>query len=267
MRKDITIRIPRRVLRTALILAISAFVIAPIAVSASHQFTDVPDTNVFHDNIGWMSDNGITAGCNPPDFDEYCPKDNVTREQMAAFMQRLAEGKVVDAATAVSAESADDADMLDGLDANQLSRVAYAVATNDAWVGDGTNGDILTTTINAPIDGFLVISASSDVFSYSVDDSPGCAIELNDAVVSSSRRQIEVNGTGSVNREEDCSTQTVVPVMAGDHEVSFVTTLSPATGVTYDESALTVMFVPFDAQGNPPTDFTVNSVGLESAND
>jgi hypothetical protein len=31
---------------------------------------------------------GITVGCNPPANDLFCPKDNVTRGQMAAFMRR-----------------------------------------------------------------------------------------------------------------------------------------------------------------------------------
>ncbi|VAV92897.1 hypothetical protein MNBD_ACTINO02-2304 [hydrothermal vent metagenome] len=31
---------------------------------------------------------GITLGCNPPDNDRFCPDNVVTREQMAAFLQR-----------------------------------------------------------------------------------------------------------------------------------------------------------------------------------
>lgn len=40
-----------------------------------------------------------TRGCNPPVNDQFCPEDAVTREQMAAFMHRLAVGRSVDAAT------------------------------------------------------------------------------------------------------------------------------------------------------------------------
>jgi hypothetical protein len=63
----------------------------PIAVIATDAFTDVPESNVFHSSITWMKDNEVTLGCNPPDNDEYCPSDTVTREQMAAFMRRLAQ--------------------------------------------------------------------------------------------------------------------------------------------------------------------------------
>lgn len=73
----------------------------PTAAFAAHQFLDVPDSNVFHDDIGWLADNEVTRGCNPPDNDMFCPSDTVTREQMAAFMRRLAgtSGEVGDQVT------------------------------------------------------------------------------------------------------------------------------------------------------------------------
>jgi len=80
--------------RTALVVTLAALVGAlvatPIAVYASHQFTDVPNTNPFHADITWLADAGITKGCSPT---EYCPKDNVTREQMAAFLKRFADNQ------------------------------------------------------------------------------------------------------------------------------------------------------------------------------
>ena len=72
----------------------TALITSPIAVLASHQFTDVPNTNIFHDDIAWIADRGVTKGCSPT---EYCPKDFVTREQMAAFLHRLGVNQVVDA--------------------------------------------------------------------------------------------------------------------------------------------------------------------------
>lgn len=61
------------------------------AVIAAHSFTDVPDDNTFHADIEWIAENRVTRGCNPPANDEYCPDDNVTREQMSAFMRRLSQ--------------------------------------------------------------------------------------------------------------------------------------------------------------------------------
>lgn len=68
---------------------LAATIAAPAAVWASHRFVDVPDENVFHDDIDAIADAGVTLGCNPPDNTLYCPDDLVTREQMAAFMNRL----------------------------------------------------------------------------------------------------------------------------------------------------------------------------------
>jgi len=99
MDRFVIVRIPKRWLRIALVVAVTTAVIAPVSVFASHTFTDVPDSNVFHEDIAWLSDNGVTQGCNPPANTEFCPKDKVSREQLAAFMRRLAENQVVDAGT------------------------------------------------------------------------------------------------------------------------------------------------------------------------
>ena len=55
-------------------------------VLASHQFSDVPDTNPFHDDIDWMADAGITGGFGDGTFR---PTDAVSRQAMAAFMRRF----------------------------------------------------------------------------------------------------------------------------------------------------------------------------------
>ena len=53
---------------------------------ASHKFNDVPDSNVFHDDISWLAGTGITKGYGDGG---YHPTDPVTRQAMAAFMKRL----------------------------------------------------------------------------------------------------------------------------------------------------------------------------------
>ncbi len=50
-------------------------------------FTDDGDS-VFHDDINAIGAVGITLGCNPPDNDQFCPNDPVTRAQMASFLVR-----------------------------------------------------------------------------------------------------------------------------------------------------------------------------------
>ena len=118
-----------RSIKLSLALAVLAVVLIPVAAVASHQFTDVPDSNIFHDDIAWMADNNVTKGCNPPANDKYCPGTTVTREQMAAFMHRLAINKVVDAKTAVNADNALNADKLDGIDSPAFRSIAASASS------------------------------------------------------------------------------------------------------------------------------------------
>ena len=73
----------RGVVATGVLVALLAF---PLGVIASHQFSDVPDSNPYHADIDAVADAGVTTGCGGG---KYCPAAFVTREQMAAFMNRL----------------------------------------------------------------------------------------------------------------------------------------------------------------------------------
>ena len=46
------------------------------------------DGSIFEDQIDKLATAGVTLGCNPPTNDLFCPDDNVTRGQMAAFLHR-----------------------------------------------------------------------------------------------------------------------------------------------------------------------------------
>lgn len=79
-------RLLRRRSMTLATLAIGMAIAFPFGVLASHQFSDVSDANPFHDDIEALADSGVTLGCGGG---EYCPTEYVTREQMAAFLNRL----------------------------------------------------------------------------------------------------------------------------------------------------------------------------------
>ena len=49
---------------------------------------DDDDNSQFENDIDRLRTARITLGCNPPDNDEFCPRDPVTRGQMAAFIAR-----------------------------------------------------------------------------------------------------------------------------------------------------------------------------------
>jgi len=51
------------------------------------DFTDTADS-IHTADIAALATAGITKGCNPPTNDRYCPKNPVTREQMASFLAR-----------------------------------------------------------------------------------------------------------------------------------------------------------------------------------
>lgn len=131
--KSFNIRVPKRWARVAMLVGVTALIVAPLTAIATHSFTDVPNSNTFHGDIAAIADAGVTKGCNPPDNTEYCPDDFVTRGQMAAFMNRLGAlgaGKtpVVNAATAVEAGHADTADNATTADTAAEADLANAVA-------------------------------------------------------------------------------------------------------------------------------------------
>ncbi|MCP3994353.1 MAG: S-layer homology domain-containing protein [bacterium] len=45
--------------------------------------------SIFLNDIEWLANEGVTKGCAPPINDLFCPKDQVTRGQMAAFLSRF----------------------------------------------------------------------------------------------------------------------------------------------------------------------------------
>ena len=136
------------------VVAVAALLAIPMMAIAADRFNDVPDTNIFHDDIAWLADAGVTAGCNPPANDEFCPEDAVKRQQMAAFMRRFAQylgaedgivSEADHAATADAATVADDAAMLDGMDAMDFLAAGTIVTSHHPteWMDNGT-------TTNAP---------------------------------------------------------------------------------------------------------------------
>ena len=142
-----------------------------------------------------------------------------------------------------------NADQIDGRHAEQLTRVAFAKERTDALVGE--DGTVLSTSITAPTDGFLVIDASSNVSNPFQSDILSCLIRVDGAPDVPSVRSLELNGDDGLNRHEDCSTDTVVFVGAGDHTVE-LHGLSVGSGSRFSASTLSALFVPFDAEGDSP---------------
>jgi hypothetical protein len=69
-------------------------------VLTTAEFNDVPPTAPYYDAANLMFVNGVTNGCVPSDSPltrQYCPNDNVTRQEMAAFIVRAITGTLTPA--------------------------------------------------------------------------------------------------------------------------------------------------------------------------
>ena len=53
------------------------------------NFFSDDDGNRFEDSIDKLAANGITVGCNPPDYDRFCPSQTLSRAEMATFFVRI----------------------------------------------------------------------------------------------------------------------------------------------------------------------------------
>ncbi len=81
--------------------AMAAFLVRALGLSATGtaDFSD-DDESIFEGDIQRLAAAGITKGCNPPSNTRFCPDDQVTRGQMAAFLRRaLSDRFQVGAAT------------------------------------------------------------------------------------------------------------------------------------------------------------------------
>ena len=180
--------------RTLLVVTVVVLLAVPVVAVAADRFTDVPSTNIFHDDIAWLADAGITVGCNPPLNDEFCPEEPVKRQQMAAFMRRFAQHLL-------------------------------PVAAGANWDVDATGGflveeTIAEVTIVAPTDGVLVMSATGDSWDGTGDI--WCGFELDGGGAGFQPGLHRGYVDHSQHNEADCVTSGIAEVDAGDHTVALV---------------------------------------------
>ena len=57
------------------------------AVSGAERFDDVDESAYYQQAVGWAAETGITTGCG--DRTIFCPNQEVTRGQIAAFLYRF----------------------------------------------------------------------------------------------------------------------------------------------------------------------------------
>jgi hypothetical protein len=151
----------RRHRRRALAMGLTAALIAAPMLVYAATFTDVPATSPYYNDVTALSNAGVTTGCGGGN---YCPKDFVTREQMAAFMNRL--GALQAGKTPVV-----NATKLDGIDSTGFLRsgaiVVHQLGPWEPWLG--SPGDMVVSRFFAET---VVASATSS-------DSGGVVMALN----------------------------------------------------------------------------------------
>jgi len=237
MASSITLSGRRLVLVTAVVAALIAFPMGALAVAT---FGDVPEGASYFNDIEALAATGVTTGCGGGN---YCPKDFVTREQMAAFMNRLGalqEGKtpVVNAAE------------LGGFRAQDLSRVAFN-SSSTLLDGDAASTAALHATIDAPSSGYLTVVGSGAVEyeSMSGEDQLYCLLELGGSGLAPTRRYLAV---GSVINAAPCGTSYTFAICgAGVRDVAIAFySVGPNTNVTF--ATISVMYSPFGSAGQRP---------------
>jgi hypothetical protein len=121
-------------------LAVALLVaLVPLGLLAAGPFTDLDPNSPHNGNIAAIQAAGITKGCDPPDFTQYCPKDNVTREEMASFLARTAGlGGNPPVAHALTAQTADTAtNAINATNATNATNASNAKNADDADLFNG----------------------------------------------------------------------------------------------------------------------------------
>ena len=140
-----------------------------------------------------------------------------------------------------------NAETLDGLAASSLVRTAVAFSNNPQNVsGQAT---ILTTNITAPVAGYLVVNASTDVRSVT-DDFADCSLTVDDTSMNGGNRTLALK-VGTAHPETVCPTNATMPVQAGAHKVDFKG-MGADADVKWGRSSLQATFIPFGPTGAQP---------------
>lgn len=161
----VVIRIPitRRSFYASIVVVGALMLIAPAVGWAADRFDDVPDSSIFHDDISWLADSGVTRGCNPPENSEFCPNDVVRRDTMAAFLHRLATSQVVDAKSAITSQTAGFASTSG--DAPIAAAASGVGIYTEDWNWDDPHGktEVIAVSLDVPSDGLVLATGFATV--------------------------------------------------------------------------------------------------------
>lgn len=225
MYSDATPRFARRPV-IVLIMSFALIVSVAGAVYASHQFSDVSNTHPFHDEIGAIADAGITTGY---DDGTYRPGTDVTRQAMAAFMER-GFGRVAFSETSTSLSSDE-------------STVLTTVSV-DAGATGGGNGFVLVT---GHLEGNTGNAAACPCQLNLTINDVGTGTTANERVFVQLPGQADESGFARV----DATAQQVYLLPADSTgEYNLTAWLNDSDGSANVSAELTAVYVPFGPDGD-----------------
>ncbi len=249
-------RLPRRFLPLALVALL--VVLTPLATFAANPFTDL--TGSVHDpNIDLIYNAGITTGCVPNA--QYCPKDTVTREQMASFLARTAglgtNPPVVNAKTAqtatnatnavnaTNATTATNANTVGGYAPSALLRADFTAKTNATGATlTGTPTSQREITVTAPGPGYMLVIGHLGIYGQTGCPCTGVARlhDLSSATALSSNHYESIQTTGQYG---DTTVTWLFPVTAGSRTFALEASSAGGTQTNGFLPSLATVFVPF----------------------
>jgi len=208
----------RRRVRRSIVFAVLLVTLAiPGVVLASHQFSDVPNSNTFHNSISNIKIAGITGGCGGT---KYCPNDPVTRGQMAAFLNRgLGRGNVF---------------------------LASGVTLDTSY------GVVVEGAVRTPGSGFVLVNVASMAYS---NDASGCPCEVDMQIRDETTNDTSFfYGTtvpsvpAATWAYGQLSNTHVFPVTgAGFHQ--FAAEMAANIASFSGDASMTLIWIPFDEEG------------------
>lgn len=218
----------------------------PLGIALAAHFGDVPNSHPFHNDIAAIADAGVTSGCGGGDF---CPDRNVTRAEMAAFLNRLG-------ALGPGKPPVANANEVDGLDANDLTRVAGDAGTIGTTAITATFGsfqDAAEIVINAPGSGFVLVNAAIGAQNTAATCAGfvcGIFVRLNNTTTTTVSPYVVVDVHGGTHPNATASVSYVFPVSAGNNTIKLqIARASAGQSPTYFSPQLTGIFSPFGSSG------------------
>ncbi|VAW06414.1 hypothetical protein MNBD_ACTINO02-1638 [hydrothermal vent metagenome] len=174
--------------------------VIPVAVFAASDTFNDDDGSIFEADIEWLAGAGVTAGCNPPDNDSFCPDAGVTRGQMAAFMRRFAQYLGAEDGTV---SNADNAGQLGGMNRYQFQPALFGFDNGSAVVaGNGvyeaasasvTTSGPLVCVIGTFSQADILVRASGYTSGVGTGESATFEITANGSGIGETTRSLEEN--------------------------------------------------------------------------